>query len=876
MNNSRSETFKDNIKGSVKPQKEVSYEVILKYINELEVQKNSLSLADYQKKEKAVEHIISWAFDSKIISNVDRHDLLNKLHETPVHAVSSRSFHTVGTSNETFSSLRKKFLNKKVAIIASISLLVLTLSSSLYIWNTTDVKVDTTADSTHQVEGRTIQFKGALADTNGLPITQKIDVLFNLYKSSADTVPIYTGYCFGENGIEPDFNGSFQVTIGNDCGMKPIQDEVLNQPQLYLGITIGNNPELTPRYPIATVDHVANSETVKGLSVGNSESTIPYIDQEGVLNFAAVSPIIRSTAGDFTIEGNTLLLQTRANTAGSIELAPDEGGIVSVQSALGVGTLNPTALLDVQGDVYIDGMVRLGGEGGIISEEGAPLMIGSERTGNITMNTQGKVAIRTTQSVDDITLGGNTSPSKSNTFNLGSKSSYWGTTYTNNLVLSEDGIGGYWQRKDGILRTVNNIDALVLGFINDKNSVVKISPEVNGTSWINSRLLGIGTSNPSYRLSALDSIANSNTVSLSNLSRSDTSSTSVLRLNLGSKGTNASFIEFYADATSDNSGKKVGSIGMFNGNLTFKTQGADFAEYVEVTDNVKPGYLISITSQGNRAAVTGEPLLGVVTDVAGYIGNYSEDTKDQTVVGMLGQIDTWVTTENGQIQTGDPVTGGSIPGFGAKAISSGEIIGRVLASQEEIQKELATANCPAHLRNMLDSDGNICKCGRVTVYVSVRWHDPERQKISRTNDIYIDVEDDGASQNEEEASMYALAQKKSSDNIKMKNDGKNLIQQSKHNLAPKTGDTTVVVSSNVRAGSAKISADSKELRILHPGITENTFILLTPVTDNPGLTISLKEIHLCRAEDITCTNGFTVITNKPAGGELQFNWMISK
>ncbi len=875
MNNRKSNTQENIENGSVKPQSDISYDVIVRYILELNKQKQTISLKEYQKKEKAVEHIIRWALDSQIISNIERQDLLNKLHTTTVIPYPDKSSHPDDNPDKPFFKLPKNVINKKVAIIASISLLVLGLSTGLYIWNTMEKKVDTTVDSTYQREGRTIRFKGALADPEGLPITEKVDVLFNLYKSSADTVPVYTGYCFGEKGIEPDFNGSFQVTIGNDCGMKPIQEEILNQPQLYLGITIGNNPELTPRYPIATVDHVANSETVKGLSVGKSESTIPYIDQEGVLNFAAVSPVIRSTAGDFTIEGNTLVLQTRSNTAGSIELTPDEGGVVSVQSALGVGTLNPSALLDVQGDVYIDGMVRLGGEGGITGEEGAPLMIGSEKSGTITMQTPAKIAIRTTQAIDDITLGGNTSPSKSNTFNLGSKSSYWNTTYTKNLVLAENGIGGYWQRKDGILRTVNNADALVLGFVNDKNSVVKLSPEISGTSWINSRLVGIGTSNPSFKLSALDSIANASAVSLSNLSRSDTTSTSVLRLNLGSKGTNASFIEFYADSTSDNSGTKVGSIGMFNGNLTFKTQGADFAEYIEVTDVVEPGYLISITSKGNRAAVAGEPLLGVVTDVAGYIGNYSEETKDQTVVGMLGQIDAWVSTENGRIQTGDPIRAGSVPGFGVKAISAGEIVGRVLASSDEIQQNLSISQCPPELRKTQDPQGEMVACGRITLYVSVRWHDSALQKVTRTNDIGAGVKDAGALQNREKTGSYSLANKSSTDNTESEFKEKKLMEQPKNNSLQKLSDTSVVESSNVRAGSASIPADSKELRILHPGIKQDTFILLTPVTDNPEITIALKEIRPCRAEDSSCKSSFTVVTNKPSGIELQFNWMVS-
>jgi hypothetical protein len=349
----------------------------------------------------------------------------------------------------------------------------------------------------------------------------------------------------------------------------------------------------------------------------------------------------------------------------------------------------------------------------------------------------------------------------------------------------------------------------------------------------------------------------------------------VLRLNLGSKGTNASFIEFYADSTSDNSGTKVGSIGMFNGNLTFKTQGADFAEHVEIQDQVKPGYIISITSDGNRAALAGEPLMGVVTDVAGYIGNYSEKTKDNPIVGMLGQIDTWVTTENGHIETGDPIRAGSIAGFGVKASSSGEIIGRVLDSAEEIQKQLKNKNCPREIRNMRDPSGNQIACGRITLYVSARWYNPSAQHSKRTNGNGRNINNAGTLQNEENASIYSFADKQPTDNGEIPLNDDKQSQQAKNRLLDMLTDTPVVKSSNVRAGSAKIPAGSKELRILHAGITEQTFILLTPVTDNPEITVALKEIHHCKDKDSSCVSSFTVITNKPPDMALQFNWMIS-
>ncbi|MCB9803934.1 hypothetical protein H6763_03830, partial [Candidatus Nomurabacteria bacterium] len=185
--------------------------------------------------------------------------------------------------------------------------------------------------------------------------------------------------------------------------------------------------------------------------------------------------------------------------------------------------------------------------------------------------------------------------------------------------------------------------------------------------------VGIGTTAPTYQLQVENTNSASPLVYINNTnSTSNTNNAGLLiRTATAATGTQKRFVVFQAAATS------VGRIRLNNNNVAYETGGADFAEYFRVTTPNQPGDIVAFT---NKTAVTGDSIVGVVSDTAGFVGNAKteEPLPDQAIVGFIGQIFTRVSTENGVIRKGDPITASSVPGVGMRSTQPGYIVGRAL------------------------------------------------------------------------------------------------------------------------------------------------------------------------------------------------------
>lgn len=776
------------------------------------VRNSSESEDEVSQKKQSLQMLISWAYERGFVSKEDMDYLYTSVSslnrnseksETPVKkSENSVHQHINQKFHKTDSLFNTVFSNKPLlAAIAGMGLVAVIISGFTY-YRSKDSSAN--LQNQTQEQGRTLKFGGKLIEENGSIIDRKVDVRFRLYSLPTEGNVLYEGKCYGENGIVPDYRGTFQIEIGADCDMNVIPEKLFTEYQkLYLGITVGKNAEMSPRYPVATVSYAKNSDSVKGMTLGVNESTIPYIDQEGNLNIQAVSPSIKSSRGTFTLEGQTLLMKTLSEEPGNVIIDPQAGGTVVIPNGkVGIGTSTPLAELEISGDIAWNGDVLLQGpESSFYQTQGSnisfytsqaskefvypaftissggnvgvgieipnekldvagslgvqkriifkntagvisttrmqTLALGDSETGDILINSNGKLGLMTSKIVDTITSGGSISPVKNNSFNLGSITNKWATVYTNELVTGEEGFGAFWQRRSGILSPSNTTDTVVLGSTTVQNATIALSSKKDSSSWITSGAFGIGTTTPHYQLSALGSTSNSSIVSLSNISNTNNSSANVLRLNLGSTNGNGSFIDFYSNATADNNGQKVGSISMENGNLTFKTSGADFAEYMDIMGTAEPGDIISTSRAGNKKSYTGEQILGVVTDVAGFIGNVNNKATldNQAIVGLLGQIDTNVTTINGPLFMGAPITSSELPGFGMTATEPSTIVGTVMLSEQEISGRMDNKLCPPEFKSKKDRFGNPVLCGRVRVFVSPQYFAgvPE-QKSNQTAD----------------------------------------------------------------------------------------------------------------------------------------------
>lgn len=210
--------------------------------------------------------------------------------------------------------------------------------------------------------------------------------------------------------------------------------------------------------------------------------------------------------------------------------------------------------------------------------------------------------------------------------------------------------------------------------------------------------VGIGTSVPTRLFHVSGSLSSNSMALIDNTDTTDNTSNAGLHIRTGATATTTQkrFIVFSAAATN------VGRIRLNNNNVAYESGGADFAEYFTINSPNEPGDIIAVT---NKTAVAGEPIVGVVSDTAAFVGNAKTEAPlaNQAIVGFVGQIATKVSTANGPIQKGDPITAGPTPGVGVKATETGMIVGRALEDY---------------------SNPNPNAIKRIAVYVNPNWYDP--------------------------------------------------------------------------------------------------------------------------------------------------------
>ena len=158
------------------------------------------------------------------------------------------------------------------------------------------------------------------------------------------------------------------------------------------------------------------------------------------------------------------------------------------------------------------------------------------------------------------------------------------------------------------------------------------------------------------------------------------------------------------------------SIGKIRGNsngeaangISYDTNGGDFAEYFKKADsseNIPYGSLVCLAENGGvtKCNESNRQILGVVSDMAGFTGRTDlENDPNYIVVGLVGQVLTYLSTENGAIKAGEYLSFSSDkPGYAAKATTAGMSIGRALA----------------------DFDGSNPN-KRMLILVQPGWHDP--------------------------------------------------------------------------------------------------------------------------------------------------------
>ncbi len=557
---------------------------------------------------------------------------------------------------------------------------------------------------------RLLYFQGKLLDASQKPITQPTEVRFSLYNDptgSGSALLWQTVHL-----VKPNNDGGFQITLGQSESLP--QTIFSDNPSLYLGTTIATNAELTPREAIPSTSLSSDSLLFNGMSPVNTTSglqrnVVLSLDSAGNLQIAgSSSPTFSATNGTFTLSGNLTVIKSNDLSNGNVVIAPDGSGMIDLQKPL-TNTALTGNFPDNLGAVEVDDRLAVWATSSAqpalqIEQDGLGPLLNASSSGvsKFTVSYTG-----TGTFADNLAINGGSLTSSASTFNLlndgpleldignqaydiniGSSS---GILKINNSTTALSGnltVNG----TKGLTFTGDNAGINFSGY-NDHvieatqgalliNNAKLNNPQFNSNVIINNQL-GIGTSNPLYKLDVVDNRDATVSAMISNTNTSANASALALKLGAtySSLTPNNKFIDFL-----DINGQSLGSItsnGM--GGLTFSGHSnGDFAEYLpkDPNENIPTGALACFTSSQTVTQCSSQSyssIAGVISASPTILAGQNNGAAS-IPVGFVGQLQVRVSTQNGSIQPGDPISVSNIPGVGVKATSAGPIIGHALAS----------------------------------------------------------------------------------------------------------------------------------------------------------------------------------------------------
>ena len=177
-----------------------------------------------------------------------------------------------------------------------------------------------------------INYQGRLTDTTGAPIDTTVSMTFAIYTDSIGTDSVWSET--QDPVIVED--GMFNVLLGS---VTPISYSVFDGSTRYLGVKVGTDDEMSPRRPLVSGGYAFRSEW--------ADST----------EFCYIESVFYDTI----------------HTDGDWEFS--DSNIYRLEGNVGIGTNEPQYKLDVEGDVHISGLLKIGGN--TLWEDGDDHRIGS-------------------------------------------------------------------------------------------------------------------------------------------------------------------------------------------------------------------------------------------------------------------------------------------------------------------------------------------------------------------------------------------------------------------------------------------------------------------------------------------------------------------
>ena len=110
----------------------------------------------------------------------------------------------------------------------------------------------------------TIAYQGRLADADGTPITDTVNMEFRLYDVASGGIFLWEELWTGSNSVQVS-DGLFNVMLGSLTSIP--QSVITGHDSLFLGITVGTDDEMEPRVQLGSVPFAVQALTVPDGSV---------------------------------------------------------------------------------------------------------------------------------------------------------------------------------------------------------------------------------------------------------------------------------------------------------------------------------------------------------------------------------------------------------------------------------------------------------------------------------------------------------------------------------------------------------------------------------------------------------------------------------
>jgi hypothetical protein len=166
---------------------------------------------------------------------------------------------------------------------------LLLIASLLWAQNVGAISLGVPPAATTSTAG--IPYQGRLANSSGQPLTQTVNMIFRLYSAASGGSPLWEEQWTGSNSVQVS-DGLFNVMLGS---LTPVSPSVITgNANLFLGITVGTDSEMSPRVQLGSVPFAIQALTVPDGSITTTKlaSDIQFIPSGAIIMWnGAISAI---------------------------------------------------------------------------------------------------------------------------------------------------------------------------------------------------------------------------------------------------------------------------------------------------------------------------------------------------------------------------------------------------------------------------------------------------------------------------------------------------------------------------------------------------------------------------------------------------------